>query len=147
MKKLIIPPVFIFLGIALIVFFYFYFPEFNLIPFPYNLAGILVTFFGFSVMGRARELFRKHRTTLDFEPSSALISEGIFARSRNPMYLGMFLFLLGIAICFRCMISLLVPFAFLLLAVLFFIPKEEKLLSERFGEEYTDYKTKVRKLI
>jgi|GEM_PF-4331134 len=88
MKRLFIPPVCVFISFLLIVSFYFLLPGYNLILFPFNLAGLLIAFFGFVIMGKARDLFRKHKTTLAIKRSSFLITEGIFSRSRNPMYAG-----------------------------------------------------------
>ena len=147
LKKICIPPVFVLLSLLLIVLFYFIIPKFNLIPFPFNLGGILIAFLGFSIMGKSRDLFRKHKTTLDIEKSSSLITEGIFARTRNPMYMGMFLLLLGFGICFRNLLSILVPFVFAASIRILFITAEERMLSETFGQHYLDYKKRVRRWI
>jgi len=145
MKRLFIPPVFVLFSLLLIVLFYFIIPEYNLIPFPFNLGGILIAFPGFGMMGKSRDLFRKHNTTLSIKKSYCLITEGIFAKTRNPMYLGMFLLLLGIGICFRNLFSILVPFVFIALIRILFISAEERMLLETFGQEYLDYKHNVRR--
>ena len=107
MKRLFIPPVFVFISLCLIVIFYFLFPGYNWIQFPYNFFGVLIAFSGFVIMGKARNLFNKYKTTLDFDKSSHLITEGIFLKTRNPMYIGRFLFLSGISICFMNLFSIL----------------------------------------
>jgi protein-S-isoprenylcysteine O-methyltransferase Ste14 len=145
MKKLVIPPVFVLLSIILIVLFYFILSEYNRIPFPVNLTGVFIAFAGFVIMGKSRDLFKKYNTTLDIKKSSFLIKEGLFAKTRNPMYIGMFLFLLGAGVSFRNVFSVITSFGFLLLIQCYFIPKEERLLSETFGEEFSDYKQKVRR--
>ena len=128
----------------MIILFYFVIPELNIIPFPFNLLGLLVAFGGFVIMGKARDLFKKYNTTLDFETSVHLIDEGVFGKSRNPMYTGMFLLLLGIAICFENIISICIPFVFIILVGIYFIPLEEKMMGKTFGKEYLDYKSKTR---
>lgn len=143
MKNLLIPPVLVILSLILIILFYIITPEYNWLPFPYNLAGIAIILPGFILMGNTRDLFKKYNTTLDFEKSSHLVTEGVFSKTRNPMYIGMFLLLLGVAICFRNIFSFLVPFGFLLIIRLLFIPKEEKLMVSAFGQEYLEYKKKV----
>jgi protein-S-isoprenylcysteine O-methyltransferase Ste14 len=145
MKKLFIPPVFLLLSLLLIPLFYFLFPAFNRVIFPFNLIGLVIVFVGVLCMSKARDLFKKHQTTLEFEKSSFLITGGIFAKTRNPMYTGMFLLLLGIGTCFMNCFSILTAFGFLLLIQCVFIPKEEKLMVEAFGEEYLRYKKKVSK--
>lgn len=147
MKKLIIPPVFVLISLISEITLYIFLPKLNLITFPYNLSGIVITFLGFIIMGKSRDLFKKHETTLDIKESSSLIKEGIFLKTRNPMYCGMFLLLLGISICFRNLLSIMVPFLFLLSIQMIFIPKEEKMLLEKFGEDYLDYKKKVKRWI
>ena len=147
MKILFIPPVFVFISLLLIILFYFLIPKYNWIPFPFNLGGIIIAFSGFVIMGKTRDLFDKYKTTLGFDKSSHLITKGIFSKTRNPMYVGMFLFLFGISICFMNVFSILTSIGFFLSVWVYFIPKEEKLLSEEFGEEYIDYKEKVKKWI
>ncbi len=147
MKKLIIPPVFVLLSIILIVLSYFLLPQYNYLPIPYNFAGIAVSFAGFVLMGKSRDLFKKHQTTLAITKSSSLIQEGVFSKSRNPMYIGMFLLLLGIAICFCNLFSLMVPFTFIILMHFVFVLKEEKLMLGEFGQNYTDYCERVRRWV
>jgi protein-S-isoprenylcysteine O-methyltransferase Ste14 len=147
MRKLIIPPVFVLISLILIVTLYFVFPKFNWIPFPANLIGIVVIFIGFVIMGKSRDLFNKHKTTLAIEKSSFLIQEGIFLKTRNPMYVGMFLLLLGLGICFMNLFSILIPLGFILTIHFVFVLKEEKLMFDSFGQVYTDYKSKVKRWI
>lgn len=147
MKKLFIPPVILLLCFLLIILFFFLLPDLNLVPFPYNLSGIIVAFTGFIIMGKSRDLFRKHNTTLAFEKSSYLISEGIFSKTRNPMYAGMFILLLGFGVCFMNVFSIATSFVFLLIIHLVFIPKEEKWMYDSFGQQYLDYKRQVRRWI
>jgi len=60
------------------------------------------------------------------------------------MYAGMFLLVLGIAICFENLISICIPFVFIIIVRIFFIPLEEKLMEKTFGKVYLDYKIKTR---
>ena len=143
MNKLFIPPVFVFISVILIITFYFLLPGLNNIAFPLNFLGLLIAFPGFAIMGKARDLFKKYNTTLAIEESSFLIEEGVFNKSRNPMYAGMFLLLLGIAVCFGNMISICVPFIFIILIRMIFIPAEEKMMENIFGERYIDYKKRT----
>lgn len=147
MKKLLIPPVCVFICLVLISCFYFVLPRYNLIPLPVNLAGILIAFWGFMIMGKARDLFRKHQTTLAIGRSSFLITEGIFSKTRNPMYIGMFLLLFGTGICFRNIFSIFTAIGFILIMRFVFIPEEERLMYESFGPAYMEYKKKVRRWI
>jgi protein-S-isoprenylcysteine O-methyltransferase Ste14 len=102
---------------------------------------------GLTKMGKSRDLFRKYKTTLGFDNVTHLITEDVYSKTRNPMYLGMFLLLLGIGICFMNLFSLLSAFLFLLVIYFSFLPKEEKMLLDRFGQKYIDYKRTVRRWI
>jgi protein-S-isoprenylcysteine O-methyltransferase Ste14 len=145
MKKILIPPVFVLFCITLMLVFYLYLPNWNIIKFPYNLAGLAVSIFGFSIMSRARELFKKHQTTYTYSKASKLVSEGIFSKSRNPMYVGMCLLVLGVGICFTNLFAIFTPLLFLLLVHFISIPTEEKMMEEIFGQEFLEYKKRVRK--
>jgi len=96
-------------------------------------------------MGKARELFKKHETTLKIKTSSSMITEGVFSKTRNPMYVGFSLLLIGVSICFMNLFSMICPFVFILFMNVTFIPIEEKLMVQQFGNEYLDYKSKVRR--
>jgi protein-S-isoprenylcysteine O-methyltransferase Ste14 len=143
MKKIVIPPVFVLFCCLCIILFSFEFRKFNLILFPYNLGGLIIFLPGFYCMGITRMLFKKHSTTLFIEKSSSMITEGIFCKTRNPMYVGMFLVILGIAILSTNIFSLIMPFVFFLLVSVFSIPLEEKLMLETFGQDYINYKNRV----
>jgi protein-S-isoprenylcysteine O-methyltransferase Ste14 len=89
--------------------------------------------------------FKKFNTTVKpFEYSSALITDGVFKFSRNPMYLGMSLILLGESILFGTLIPFFIVIIFSILMHFNFIKTEEKMLLEKFGQEFIDYKNNVR---
>lgn len=145
MKKLFIPPSLLFYSLFFCLICFFVLPSLNVIPFPYNLLGILVAFSGFFLMGKARDLFRSHKTTLKIEQSSNLIKTGVFSKTRNPMYLGMLILILGACI-FSCnIISFSAPLLFFILVNWYFIPKEEHLMKKEFKSEYEQYQKQVKK--
>lgn len=143
MKKLLIPPVFILVCLVLMVLFYYILPDFNIISFPFNMIGILVAIAGFVIMNIARDLFKKHSTSFMYDKSSHMITDGIFSKTRNPMYIGMFLMVLGIGICFTNLFSIITSLLFLFLVNFISIPFEEKMMYDTFGQEFLDYKKDV----
>ncbi len=147
MKKLYIPPVLIAYSIFIMIALYSFAPRFNLIKFPYNLIGILIAFSGFVLMGKARDLFKKHQTTLQIEKSNHMIDECVFSKTRNPMYIGMLILILGFSIFSTNILALFLPLFFLVIVRLIFIKKEEQLMFETFGKDYLEYKKKVRRWI
>ncbi len=149
-KKLFIPPTCLYFCILLNVILFFIFPGiFNFIFFPYNLFGIIVIITGFILVAHVWFLFKQHETTHDFqfEKSTTLINKGFFKLSRNPMYLGMTITLLGISICFGNLLCLLSPLLFFLIINFVFIPFEEINMKKIFRQQYIDYKNKVRRWI
>ena len=147
MKRPNIPPTYFFSSLACIVLIYFLFASYNIIPFPFNLSGLIFMYVGLIMNKNARDLFIKYQTSHRYEGSTYLIKDGIYSRTRNPMYLGMSIFILGAAICFGNIISLVIPFLFLSIIHLIFIPFEEKNMETTFGKDYIEYKKKVRKWI
>jgi protein-S-isoprenylcysteine O-methyltransferase Ste14 len=109
-----------------------------------GLAGAVVCALGVAA-------FRRARTTVNpMKPSSssALVVSGIYHRTRNPMYLGFALVLLGCWVVFssNALGFTLLP-AFVLYMNRFQIMPEERALEARFGREFVDYTRRVRRWI
>ncbi len=147
MKKLYIPPTLIAYCFLIMIALYFFAPQFNQIGFPYNMIGILIAFSGFILMGKARDLFKKHQTTLKIEKSNYMINEGVFTKTRNPMYIGMTILISGFSIFSTNVIALFLPLFFMTIVRLIFIKREEQLMFDTFGKDYLEYKKKVRRWI
>ena len=79
--------------------------------------------------------------------SSFLVKKGIFRFSRNPMYTGMTIFLIGLGVILNNFYNITVVIGFFLLIRNKFVMKEEELLKETFGEEYLSYIKEVRRWI
>lgn len=80
-------------------------------------------------------------------PVSALVSSGIFQRTRNPMYVGLTLIFVGLLTFFQNGWGLvLTPILIWLITICVIIP-EEKYLEEKFGSKYLEYKSIVRRWI
>lgn len=97
---------------------------------------------------RATALFLKKKTGIaPWHAATALVSDGPYRFTRNPMYLGMALAYMGVALGF----GLLWAFVFLPLVLAIVdravIRREEIYLEEKFGEDYCVYKRAVRRWI
>ena len=93
--------------------------------------------------------FRRAKTTVNpMKPqaASSLVTGGIYKFTRNPMYVGLLLVLIGWA-AFLCSLwaLLLGPIAFVLYISRFQILPEERVLSSLFGAEFTAYQSRVRR--
>ena len=105
---------------------------------------------GFAIMIAGVRAVRGAQTTispLKPEAATALVSSGIYARTRNPMYLGLALLLLAWAVYLSALWPFAGPLFFVLYLTRFQILPEERALAKLFGEAYADYKRRVRRWI
>ncbi len=111
-------------------------------------AAVLVLFMGFTIDVSALWSFRKAKTTINPlkpENTSNVVTTGIYRYSRNPMYLGMLLILLAVALYLGSVLAfLLLPLFVWIININQIIPEEE-VLTEKFGQPYLDYLSKVRR--
>ena len=80
-----------------------------------------------------------------FSESTTLITEGFYKYTRNPMYVGMNSFLLGLLIILNNPLNFIFLIVFFFIVRNMFVIKEEVQMEETFGEEYLIYKDKVRR--
>jgi protein-S-isoprenylcysteine O-methyltransferase Ste14 len=110
--------------------------------------GLFLGAAGFAVMMWGWWLFRKHDTAIC--PSAQprrLVASGIYRLSRNPMYLGMVAMLFGLALFVGSFPFYLAAAIYLVVIDRFFCAYEERRLTETFGDEYLDYRNRVRRWI
>jgi len=79
--------------------------------------------------------------------ANRLVCEGIYAHSRNPMYVGNFLLLAGLVIIYHSLAVYLLAFPVYLLGIWSIIKSEEEFLANRFGSEYEDYCRRVNRFL
>ncbi len=102
-------------------------------------VGVVLSYSAISLFDRVGT---SHKLTGE---NAALVIEGPYRWSRNPMYLGLTLIVLGIAIYGGSVPFLLVPVAFLLTLNFAFVPWEERRLETTFGDDYRAYRQHVRR--
>lgn len=110
--------------------------------------SVLLIFLGSACCLSGVYTFKRHKTTPDpRDPSKAseIVRTGIYAYSRNPMYLGFALLLCSIAVYYLSPILLLFVAVFVLYLNRFQIAAEERILLSRFGAHYQDYLHSVRR--
>lgn len=94
--------------------------------------------------------FRSAGTTVDPrvpEQSASLVTSGVYRISRNPMYVGFLFLLIGWGVFLGNIASfLLLPF-FVMYMNRFQITPEERYMREKFGDEYRQYETTVRRWV
>lgn len=118
---------------------------------PLSLVVFLICFVVAGFVGIAGVYeFRRAQTTVNpvkVDTASTVVDSGIFAYTRNPMYLGLFLLLFGFAYWQQNLISIAFSFTFVMYMNRFQILPEERALESLFGASYIDYKQRVRRWI
>jgi protein-S-isoprenylcysteine O-methyltransferase Ste14 len=113
-----------------------------------SLAGLALAGLGVWVSAKAIAAMTKAGASpLPNSPELYLATEGVFAVSRNPIYLSFLIILAGVGLTFRSAgVLIAVPVVAILLYLLV-IRSEEDYLAERFGAEYEAYRARVRRWI
>jgi protein-S-isoprenylcysteine O-methyltransferase Ste14 len=101
---------------------------------------------GLALAGAGIRNFSRSATPVPtYKPTRALVTTGVHGWTRNPIYLGMFSLYGGIAVAARSpwALVLLLPLAITIRYGV--VAREEAYLERRFGDEYRDYKARVRR--
>ena len=114
---------------------------------PASLAGGgLIAVLGFGIMLRAWWLFRKHQTAIcPTAETTTLLTHDVYGLTRNPMYLGIVLMLLGTAIAAGGVLFYAAALTFYLIIDYVFCPYEEARLARKFGNTFRRYRKRVRR--
>lgn len=143
-----LPPVhFLLLVLAIVLVGYFATGP-RMLDWPVSAWGLAPIVAGIALLAGARALFRRHETNImTFGKPDYLVTSGPFRFTRNPMYLGFTLMLLGAAMLSGRVVALLAPVVFILLARLWYIPFEERSARAAFGAAYEVYCCNTRRWI
>jgi protein-S-isoprenylcysteine O-methyltransferase Ste14 len=110
-------------------------------------AGIALMSCGYAIRRFAiATLGRAFSNILKIKQGQTLICSGIYAKVRHPAYTGTLVMVAGIPFLFSSPIGLL-PVSLALPAVLYRISVEEKMLVQKFGQEYVDYVENTKMLL
>jgi protein-S-isoprenylcysteine O-methyltransferase Ste14 len=141
------PPPLIFLGFLIAGFAIDWFwPAMYLPQALQYVAGALLIAAALALALWAMGRFRRAGTHVEpYKPTTAVVSDGPYAYSRNPIYVGLFLLYAGTAVCADN--AWLLPLAPALYLVMHHgvVRREERYLERKFGAAYLDYKARVRR--
>ncbi|MDJ0975047.1 MAG: isoprenylcysteine carboxylmethyltransferase family protein [Planctomycetota bacterium] len=117
-----------------------------LFGFPWRHLAWGVVLLGVALAVAGLERFHRAGTPHDpYAQPEALVTGGVYRFTRNPMYLGLTVVLVGLAVWIATWPAFLVPPVFLLVIRVAFVPREERRLEARFAAAYLDYKARVRR--
>lgn len=109
-------------------------------------AGLLGAGLWLALDGSAMSLFRQAGTSMvPMRPSTALVTSGPYRVTRNPMYVGMACLYAGVALALGVIWALALLPVVLVLVDRLVIAREERYLGAKFGDEYREYKSRVRR--
>ena len=124
-----------------------------LAPLPFLPHGLPAGWLGATVFVLALALFALAIVTMTRagsnvptnRPTTTIVESGPYRFTRNPIYLGMFLGLIGLAIALDnlWLLIMFVPFALLIRYGV--VAREEAYLERKFGDVYRDYRSRVRR--
>ncbi|MDH3197937.1 MAG: isoprenylcysteine carboxylmethyltransferase family protein [Candidatus Krumholzibacteria bacterium] len=141
-----LPPTYFLIALLAMVALHLFAPGPRLIGSLWRLAGVALIAIGVGLNLWADGLFKTHGTEVKpFRESSALVIEGPFRFSRNPMYAGMLAVLAGAAVLAGTLTPFFVVIITAWLLTAHFVIPEERHMEEQFGEPYRAYKSRVRR--
>jgi len=115
---------------------------------PRSLAlilGVLVMICAGSILISAFRVMNRASTAVNpSQPTTAIVSDGVFRLSRNPIYVSLTLLYIGITLLFNALWALLLLLPLLGIVQIGVIQREEIYLERKFGDEYLRYKARVR---
>jgi protein-S-isoprenylcysteine O-methyltransferase Ste14 len=91
------------------------------------------------------QFFQSKNTVVLIKPATTLQTTGIYEISRNPMYVGLILLYLGITCFIGNWWNIIFLPVLMLIMQSYVIKREEKYLDLEFGQQYTDYRKRVRR--
>lgn len=145
-KRVIYPPIWLLLGLAAIFVCHKYFPGPRFTSLTAQVFGVLWIVIGLGLLLFANGRFSRAGTgVIPFRNVSALVTDGIYRYTRNPMYLGMVAILLGGAIAVGASTALVIAPLFAVIVEWRFIRPEEAMLRGLFSQEYVAYCSRVRR--
>ena len=145
-KRIIYPPIWLLIGLIVIFTCNAYFPGPRFNSLAAQLFGGALIVSGLCLLVFANGRFSRAGTgVIPFRNVSALVTDGIYRYTRNPMYLGMAAILLGTSITVGSGMALLIAPLFAVIIEWRFIRPEEAMLRGLFPEEYPAYCARVRR--
>lgn len=147
-KSKIYPPTFFNTALVIMIILHFLMPIREIIAGYWKLIGIIPLLIGVSFNLIADKDLKSNNTTVKpDEESNVLITHGVFKISRNPMYIGMVLIQIGIALFLGTVSPYLIIVIFIFVMDKKFIRTEEVMLREKFGMVWNRYKESTRRWI
>jgi protein-S-isoprenylcysteine O-methyltransferase Ste14 len=110
--------------------------------------GLFLIIFGLVIRSFAILKLKKFFTvTVSVQKDHRIVDTGIYKHLRHPAYLGSMISFLGLGIALQNWLTIIIIFFPIFGAISYRMYIEEKVLNKEFGEEYSDYSSRTKKLI
>lgn len=120
----------------------------EIVPNPFNYFGAVLIVLGIMLTIVVRKRFEKEDTEIHtFKNPRKLVTDGLFKISRNPIYLGFAISLFGVWILLGTILPIIGCLLFITITNYHYIPFEERTMESTFGNDYKNYKSKVRRWV
>jgi len=148
MKKLLPPSLFVLFALFMGLVCWGFKLNHNIL-YPFNLIGLPLLIAGLFIAQTSKKMFIRLKTNVNtFDEPDKLVVEGLFKYSRNPMYLGFVIAIIGIAVLYQGAISSFIfAIAFFIIVDRWYIKYEERAMLSKFGKEYDIYCSNTRRWI
>ncbi len=142
------PPIIYLIALAIGLLVDWLYP-FQVLPTPFVIGiGLLLIAAAGPIVISALRAFSRAKTTFDVrKPTSAIVTNGPYRFSRNPGYVSLTLLYGGIACLVNSLWVLLMVVPAVTVMHFGVIKREERYLEAKFGDEYREYKTTVRRWV
>ncbi len=145
-KRRIPPPVLMLICLLLMFVLCRIWPVKIILTYPLNLVGFVSVAAGFFIGTSGVLKFRKVKTNIHpFRTADKLVTDGVYQYSRNPMYLGLTLLLVGAWLLLGALSPIIGVLVFIVVSSFWYILGEERMLNGKFGDAYKAYCARVRR--
>lgn len=147
-QRKIVPPVYMLFALLAMAGLHYAMPLVQVVEAPLSYLGLVPLLVGITIAATAARMFDRAGTPIrPFERSTTLVTVGPYRYTRNPMYVGLTLILVGVWLLLGSVSAALPIAIFVWIIQSRFIRGEERFLDEIFGEQYRGYKSRVRRWI
>ena len=147
MKRLL-PPILLVITWATIIFANSFVPIGYTLPAQWSYVGIPIAVLGILISFAGARMFKAEETNImTFDKPDKLVTTGLFAWSRNLMYLGFALCALGGAVAMRTVSPLIISGVFCIVLDRWYVRFEEAMMHATFSADYASYCEQVRRWV
>ena len=142
----LVPPVLFSLCVAAMVALRLWGPVTGLVPHPFNWLGMVLIAAGLAVgLSGVWQFHKAHTTVKPFHKPASLVTGGVYRFTRNPMYLGLVIDLCGVWVLLGPLLAAAPVLVFVVVADRWYIRVEERMLADKFGEQFHEYCARTRR--